>query len=691
MISVAIPTYGRDQVLVDTIAALLLLNPPPGELIVIDQTAQHDEETEQTLADWAQDEKIILFRLARPSIIMAMNTALNSATGDHVLFVDDDIKPSKNLLKVYEEVSQAHPDALIAGRVLQPWHHGEPEPEDKLPFLYNTLTPRACTEFIGCNFLLPRLAALRLGGFDASFVRVAYRYEAEFAYRWRQHGYPIQYEPRALIHHLRAQRGGTRSYGLHLTTLRPDHAVGRYYYLLRTCNLIHVVCESMQNIFTSILTRHHLRRPWWIPLTLIAEVRGFLWALRLNARGPLLLTSPPPKLLIVGSHPIQYHTPLFRSLATDSDLCSEVVYISLPSSETQGLGFGVSFTWDIPLLDGYSWRQVSRARGRGITYGYSGIWLRQPLRELFFGPLKAKPDALLLTGWHFLGLVQLFVAGTILRIPILLRMDSNELRPRSRLLATIYWLLFRGVSVGLTVGKANERFYLNNGITPDRLIPSPHYVDNNYFSDRADAMRSERVNLRKAWSVPENSFCFLFAGKLQDKKRPLDVVAALRVLQTTTSNRSTPIHLLIVGTGHLEQVCRQQSRQFDLPVSFTGFLNQSEIPTAYAVSDCLVLPSDHGETWGLVVNEAMACGLPAIVSDLVGCAEDLVFNGSTGMVFPFGDINSLADCMASMASDPSIAMGMGRNARDLVHSSFTIDKAAQGIKQALDLVQHRRA
>ena len=150
-----------------------------------------------------------------------------------------------------------------------------------------------------------------------------------------------------------------------------------------------------------------------------------------------------------------------------------------------------------------------------------------------------------------------------------------------------------------------------------------------------------------------------------------------------------PIHLLMVGTGHLEQACRQQVQQFQLPVSFTGFLNQSEMPTAYAVSDCLVLPSDHGETWGLVVNEAMACGLPAIVSDFVGCAEDLVFNGRTGMVFPFGDINCLADCMISIACDPKAASRMGATARDLVHSSFTIENAAQGIKQALALITSR--
>jgi glycosyltransferase involved in cell wall biosynthesis len=118
-------------------------------------------------------------------------------------------------------------------------------------------------------------------------------------------------------------------------------------------------------------------------------------------------------------------------------------------------------------------------------------------------------------------------------------------------------------------------------------------------------------------------------------------------------------------------------------------MNQSQISAAYAVSDCLVLPSDHGETWGLVVNEAMACGLPAIVSDLVGCVEDLVHEGHTGMVFPFADIDALAGCMNRMAEDPHASAQMGAKAKELVTSRYTIDKAAEGIMKAVELVLQR--
>jgi glycosyltransferase involved in cell wall biosynthesis len=132
----------------------------------------------------------------------------------------------------------------------------------------------------------------------------------------------------------------------------------------------------------------------------------------------------------------------------------------------------------------------------------------------------------------------------------------------------------------------------------------------------------------------------LFAGKFIPKKRPMDLVNAVAMLQGTRSSKS--IHLLFTGSGELGAEVRGGcdvvydaeadaiprspaiSSNGNPAASFTGFLNQTEISRAYVAADCLVLPSDYRETWGLVVNEAMASGLPCIVSDACGCAEDLV-------------------------------------------------------------------
>jgi glycosyltransferase involved in cell wall biosynthesis len=678
-LTVAIPTYGRDGVLTASIADLLNLDPPPWELLIVDQTPRHDEATEARLARWHEEGRIRWLRLERPSITGAMNRALLEARGDRILFLDDDIRPDPDLLRAHQRAGERDPEAMVAGRVLQPWHSEREDPPGAT-FLFNSLEPRSVQTFMGGNVAIPLSRARGLGGFDTNFVKVAYHFEAEFAHRWCDSGGRINYEPTALIHHLRAERGGTRSYGKHLTTLQPDHAVGRYYFLLRTQPPAQALFGSVRALLQSVRTRHHLSHPWWIPATLLAELRGLVWALRLNAGGPALLPTRTPRLLVVGSHPVQYHTPMFRTLEADSALASDVLYLSLPDARTQGLGFGVAFTWDVPLLEGYRWHQARSGRGRGITSGYGGVWLANPLVELGWGPSRLRPDAIFLTGWHFLGLVQLHLLARLLRIPVILRMDSNGARPRSWLLNWIYGILFQGVAVGLPVGQANARWYRSNGVAADRLIPSPHFIDNASFAAQAAGQRNQRQALRQRWGIPEWAFCFLFAGKLQDKKRPQDLLKAMQILQEQSTPRQGTIHLLIVGSGHLEEACRTHVAADGLPVTFAGFLNQSEIASAYAASDCLVLPSDHGETWGLVVNEAMACGLPAVVSDLVGCREDLIIEGKTGLSYPCGDPRALAACLVRMAQDPEASRRMGEAGQQLVESAFTVEAAAAGIR-----------
>jgi GT2 family glycosyltransferase len=210
-----------------------------------------------------------------------MNAALVAATQPIVLFVDDDIVPEPDLLAGHLAGHLAHPDAIIAGRVLQPWDEGR-EPSDA-PFAGTR--PQAVAEFMGGNFSLARDAAVLVGGFDENFVKVAYRFEAEFAHRWRASGRAIRYEPAACIHHLKADAGGTRSFGEHLSTWRPDHAVGAYYWGLRTRAWREFALRPVR----SVATKFHLRHPWRIPATLGAELGGMVWAAKLYLGGPRLL------------------------------------------------------------------------------------------------------------------------------------------------------------------------------------------------------------------------------------------------------------------------------------------------------------------------------------------------------------------------------------------------------------------
>lgn len=288
-ISAAIPTYRRGDVLLKTLAALQALDARPSEILVLDQTEEHSPGVLRDLTSLDGAAKIRWIRLSEPSITAAMNRGLVEAREDIVLFLDDDIRPEPALMKSHLAAHEEGCNGLVAGRVIQPWQEGKDFSSDG-GFHFASLRKAWINEFMGGNFSVRRDLARALGGFDENFLGAAYRYEAEFAARFTSRFGLIAYEPQACIHHLYLKSGGTRAHGDHLRTVAPTHSVGEYYYLLRARPLgwwWRILARSPR----AIRTRHHLRRPWWIPLTLFAEMRGLALALRLNARGPRLLTN----------------------------------------------------------------------------------------------------------------------------------------------------------------------------------------------------------------------------------------------------------------------------------------------------------------------------------------------------------------------------------------------------------------
>ena len=290
-ISIVIPTYEREQVLIDTIEQLLVLEPRADELIVVDQTPRPKTDIIDRLQAWQADRSIRWFRQQAPSITRAMNRGLAEAKSTFVLFLDDDIRPEPALITAHLQAHARFQPSVVAGRVLQPWHEHRTNISET-PFHFACSTGQWVDLFMGGNVSIRRQTALELGGFDENFVRVAYNFEAEFAYRLRAADKRIYFEPSACIHHLRASLGGTRSYGEHLTTIRPDHAVGAYYYIFRTWQGISSIRELLKRPLRAIMTRHHARCPWRIPATLLAEIRGFSWAVRLAMDSPRLVRQP---------------------------------------------------------------------------------------------------------------------------------------------------------------------------------------------------------------------------------------------------------------------------------------------------------------------------------------------------------------------------------------------------------------
>lgn len=381
------------------------------------------------------------------------------------------------------------------------------------------------------------------------------------------------------------------------------------------------------------------------------------------------------RLVAVETHPIQYKAPLFRKLAADPRLDLTVFFAMVPDAAQQGAGFGVPFEWDVPLREGYPNEVLANRASHPSATTFAGCdtpGITARLRE-------CRPDAVLVNGWVAKTCLQALWACRRLGIPCLVRGEANLLRPRAAWKHTLHGLLLRQYAGWLAIGSASREFYRFHRCPEDRIFWSPYAVDNGFFAAQAAARAGRRNDLRAAFGLPAEAVVFLFVGKLETKKRPADLLDAVARLPAELRSR---VHVLVAGEGPLRGECERRAQAENLPATFAGFLNQSRLPDAYAAADVLVLPSDAGETWGLVVNEALASGRPAVVSRSAGCCADLVVENETGRAFDCGDVAALADILGAYARAPAMAARQGAAAAEHVRA-FGLEVAAAGIVAAV--------
>lgn len=391
----------------------------------------------------------------------------------------------------------------------------------------------------------------------------------------------------------------------------------------------------------------------------------------------------PWKLAVVTTHPIQYQVPWFRALAAIPEIDLTVYFCMIPDAMQQGEGFGVSFQWDVPLLEGYRHEVLRNVAAQPTFAAFRGCDTPEVGVQLTRGGY----DAVIVNGWVVKSCLQALNACRRNRIPCIVRGESNDLRHRPWWKRLAHRVLLSRYSAFLAIGAANRRFYLANGVEKRRIFDAPYCAENRRFATSARALRPTRGEIRAGWGIPADAVVYLFCAKFVPKKRPLDFLVALRAARALPGGGRA--HALLVGTGELLRECRDFAAQHQLPVSFAGFLNQADIARAYVSADCLVLPSDTGETWGLVVNEAMACGVPAIVSDQVGCQQDLVVRGATGDVYPMGDTRALAVLLAENAAAPEQLVAMGEEAWKRLERGYSYERVVEGTLAALRFVAGR--
>jgi glycosyltransferase involved in cell wall biosynthesis len=388
------------------------------------------------------------------------------------------------------------------------------------------------------------------------------------------------------------------------------------------------------------------------------------------------------RIVILASHVIQYSSPLFRRMAQDPRLDLQIAYCTLqgatPSIDPE---FGVEVKWDTSVLDGYPWVHLpnrSPVPGLGRFFGLFNPAVWGLIRKSHF-------DAAILPGYFYFTAWIAIAAAKWSGTPIIFVTDSHSLRSWNAQspwkLRFKKWLVRRIFSLGnaIMVSSSGGVAYLKSlGFSSDRIFLVPTAVDNDWWTEQA--FRVDRAAVRANWKIPQDATVAVFCAKLQPWKGPMDLLEAFAQANVPNS------YLVYAGDGPEKGNLERKATELGLAdrVKFLGFVNQSQLPSAYCASDFLVLPSLF-EPFGLVVNEAMLCGLPVIVSDRVGAKFDLVRSEENGYVFPAGNVNALAEILRQILQDPTKIALMGAAARQRM-KTWSPTEYVDSIVRAVSLI-----
>lgn len=370
------------------------------------------------------------------------------------------------------------------------------------------------------------------------------------------------------------------------------------------------------------------------------------------------------KLAIIITHPIQYYAPVFKLLHERQNISIRVFYTWGEAAQQKfDPGFGKKINWDIPLLEGYPYRWLQNIARDPGSHHSKGIDNPNLIEEVG----SWQPNAVLVYGWFYkshLKALRYFKN----KIPVFFRGDSTLLDDNGGIKSALRRLflkwVYSHVDYALYTGTNNRAYFKKFGLKDVQLIFAPHAVDNERF---AIAKPNETLAVREEMGVKPNEKLVLFAGKLEAKKAPALLLRAFAELNIPGT------HLLFTGNGILEAELKKQAELYK-NIHFLDFQNQLRMPVVYQACDLFCLPSrGPGETWGLAVNEAMACGKAVLISDKVGAGTDLVKEGENGSIFKATSLGDLkCKLSALLQTDKTTLFTMGqRSAHIIANWSFT--------------------
>jgi glycosyltransferase involved in cell wall biosynthesis len=342
------------------------------------------------------------------------------------------------------------------------------------------------------------------------------------------------------------------------------------------------------------------------------------------------------RVAFIASHPIQYVAPLYQRLSQRDDLIAKVFFTWHAGSEAvDDRGFRARIAWDIPLTDGYESEGVPNISPAPGTHHFLGLVNPSLVRRV----LAWRPDLVHVSGWAWLSHLQALHGLHRRGVPILFRGDSHLLDsawsgPRWWMKRALLRRVFSWPAGVLAVGSANRDYFEKLGVECGRIFLCTHSIDVVRFAEPGAALEEEAARWRRELGIADGQRVVLFAGKFEPKKRPVELMRAMQLLARPD------LVTVLIGGGELQREIDALAAADPARFRVLPLQNQSRMPVVYRLADLFVLPSAYGETWGLAVNEALACGRPVLVSDRVGCAADLV-DETCGGVFVANDLAAL--------------------------------------------------
>jgi glycosyltransferase involved in cell wall biosynthesis len=387
----------------------------------------------------------------------------------------------------------------------------------------------------------------------------------------------------------------------------------------------------------------------------------------------------PVRLGLLAVTPVYYQAPLYRRLAADPRLDFTAVFASDEGVVPGEFGYGKPIAWDQNAVDGYEHVFLRNARRNQALSSSTG------LRDFDVVPLlvRRRFEVLWLHGYNYVTHVLAAVTQRALGGRVIVREEQTLIHPRPLVRTLAKEVLLRALLhnvYAMYLGTESRRWFEHYGVPADRLSFAPYAVDNDSFATETSTRAPDRAGLLAGFGLDPDKPVVLTVSRLVASKQTsvvLDAFARVRARM--------PCSLLIVGAGPMEGELRRAVASAQIPdVAFAGFVGRERIYDAYACADAFVLFSERDETWGLVVNEAAATGLPTIVSSNCGAACDLVRDGYSGFVVDPRDPAMLERRIAELLADPGMRQRFGEQARRVLEP-FSYDTAAAGVVRAVEM------